>query len=237
MWDTGSSVGEISGHGKKILSCDFKQTRPFQIATASEDMQVCCLLSLVWCGVVIELAEKGLGHLKSQFSVDPNLAHTNRCISQCGADCRSTPLTGLPSSSSKPSRSTQSLQTAFATPQMAQSSPQVTPKRTCILRRVGPNFWNMEHVLCVHASARVRNGGGESILSLAKGQSTPHSHRIMSASGYGMMDRGVVELLTPLVKTCGPQSGATRWATPIPKSYQSLNPKLPQSGATCWATS
>ena len=40
MWDTGSSVGEISGHGKKILSCDFKQTRPFQIVTASEDMQV-----------------------------------------------------------------------------------------------------------------------------------------------------------------------------------------------------
>jgi hypothetical protein len=40
MWDTGSSVGEISGHSKKILSCDLKQARPFQIATGSEDFQV-----------------------------------------------------------------------------------------------------------------------------------------------------------------------------------------------------
>lgn len=39
MWDTGSSVGEISGHSKAILSCDFKQTRPYRIATGSEDNQ------------------------------------------------------------------------------------------------------------------------------------------------------------------------------------------------------
>ena len=40
MWDTGSTVGEIGGHSKKILSCDFKQSRPFQILTGSEDLQV-----------------------------------------------------------------------------------------------------------------------------------------------------------------------------------------------------
>jgi len=43
MWDTGSSVGEIAGHSKKILSCDFKPVKPFQIATASEDFQVTLL--------------------------------------------------------------------------------------------------------------------------------------------------------------------------------------------------
>eukprot|EP00960_Hanusia_phi_P031002 749015-Hanusia_phi.AAC.3 len=37
---TSSSVGEIAGHSKKILSCDFKPVKPFQIATASEDFQV-----------------------------------------------------------------------------------------------------------------------------------------------------------------------------------------------------
>ena len=40
MWDSGSTVGEIGGHSKKILSCDFKQSRPFQILTAAEDFQV-----------------------------------------------------------------------------------------------------------------------------------------------------------------------------------------------------
>lgn len=40
MADSGSSVGEISGHAKPISSCDFKQTRPFRVATASEDFAV-----------------------------------------------------------------------------------------------------------------------------------------------------------------------------------------------------
>jgi WD40 repeat protein len=38
-WDTGNSAGELVGHTKRILSCAFKQTRPFRIATASEDMR------------------------------------------------------------------------------------------------------------------------------------------------------------------------------------------------------
>lgn len=37
MWDSGSNVGEISGHAKKLNSVSFKKTRPFRIATASED--------------------------------------------------------------------------------------------------------------------------------------------------------------------------------------------------------
>lgn len=40
MADSGSSVGEISGHAKPINSCDFKQTRPYRVATASEDFAV-----------------------------------------------------------------------------------------------------------------------------------------------------------------------------------------------------
>ncbi|KAF2069447.1 hypothetical protein CYY_009240 [Polysphondylium violaceum] len=37
LWDSGSSVGEITGHSKQILSCDVKPTRPFRAATGSED--------------------------------------------------------------------------------------------------------------------------------------------------------------------------------------------------------
>lgn len=35
--DTGTSIGEISGHSKIINSCDFKPSRPFKIVTGSED--------------------------------------------------------------------------------------------------------------------------------------------------------------------------------------------------------
>ncbi|XP_074085893.1 WD repeat-containing protein 1 [Macrotis lagotis] len=37
LWDTGSSVGEITGHNKVINSVDIKQTRPYRLATASDD--------------------------------------------------------------------------------------------------------------------------------------------------------------------------------------------------------
>eukprot|EP00288_Rhodomonas_lens_P006698 CAMPEP_0177727662 /NCGR_PEP_ID=MMETSP0484_2-20121128/20445_1 /TAXON_ID=354590 /ORGANISM="Rhodomonas lens, Strain RHODO" /LENGTH=603 /DNA_ID=CAMNT_0019240339 /DNA_START=48 /DNA_END=1859 /DNA_ORIENTATION=- len=39
-FDTGSSVGEISGHSKKVLTCDYKQTKPLQVCSGSEDFQV-----------------------------------------------------------------------------------------------------------------------------------------------------------------------------------------------------
>jgi WD40 repeat protein len=40
MWDSGNSVGEITGHAKKINSCSFKSSRPFRLATGGEDNKV-----------------------------------------------------------------------------------------------------------------------------------------------------------------------------------------------------
>jgi WD40 repeat protein len=40
MWDSGNSVGEVSGHQKKINSCDFKTSRPFRLVTGGEDNKV-----------------------------------------------------------------------------------------------------------------------------------------------------------------------------------------------------
>eukprot|EP00301_Raphidiophrys_heterophryoidea_P018936 c3927_g1_i1.p1 GENE.c3927_g1_i1~~c3927_g1_i1.p1 ORF type:complete len:620 (-),score=165.29 c3927_g1_i1:86-1945(-) len=39
-WDSGNSVGEISGHAKKLNSVSYKSSRPFRIVTGSDDMQV-----------------------------------------------------------------------------------------------------------------------------------------------------------------------------------------------------
>uniref|UniRef100_A0A8C4WWK8 Uncharacterized protein n=1 Tax=Eptatretus burgeri TaxID=7764 RepID=A0A8C4WWK8_EPTBU len=37
LWDSGSSVGQINGHSKVINSVDFKQNRPYRMATAGDD--------------------------------------------------------------------------------------------------------------------------------------------------------------------------------------------------------
>ncbi|ONM34543.1 Actin-interacting protein 1-2 [Zea mays] len=37
-WDSGSTVGEFDGHSKRVLSCDFKPTRPFTIVIGGEDI-------------------------------------------------------------------------------------------------------------------------------------------------------------------------------------------------------
>ncbi|XP_063329220.1 WD repeat-containing protein 1 [Pelmatolapia mariae] len=37
LWDSGSSVGEVSGHSKLINSVDIRQKRPYRLATASDD--------------------------------------------------------------------------------------------------------------------------------------------------------------------------------------------------------
>ncbi|KAK9399046.1 WD repeat-containing protein 1 [Crotalus adamanteus] len=37
LWDTGSSVGELAGHNKVINTVDIKQTRPYRLATGSDD--------------------------------------------------------------------------------------------------------------------------------------------------------------------------------------------------------
>lgn len=41
LWDSGSSVGDISGHTKFINSIDYRPVRPFRVATAGEDNAVC----------------------------------------------------------------------------------------------------------------------------------------------------------------------------------------------------
>lgn len=40
MSDAGSSVGEISGHTKPLVSCDMRAARPFRVATCGEDSQI-----------------------------------------------------------------------------------------------------------------------------------------------------------------------------------------------------
>ncbi|EPY81506.1 WD repeat-containing protein 1-like protein [Camelus ferus] len=37
LWDSGSSVGEITGHNKVINSVDIKQSRPYRLVTGSDD--------------------------------------------------------------------------------------------------------------------------------------------------------------------------------------------------------
>lgn len=40
LWDSGSSVGSVNGHSKAVNQISIKQTRPFRLATASEDTDV-----------------------------------------------------------------------------------------------------------------------------------------------------------------------------------------------------
>jgi len=37
MWDSGNSVGEVTGHAKTVNSCSFKSSRPFRLCTGGED--------------------------------------------------------------------------------------------------------------------------------------------------------------------------------------------------------
>lgn len=39
-WDSGNTIGNVVFHSKRMLSCDFKPSRPYRIATTSEDLQV-----------------------------------------------------------------------------------------------------------------------------------------------------------------------------------------------------
>ena len=39
--DTGTSVGDMMGHSKRVNAVSFKQNRPFRIVTASEDQTMC----------------------------------------------------------------------------------------------------------------------------------------------------------------------------------------------------
>ncbi len=37
LWDTGNSLGELNGHGKRVISAAYRPCRPFRLVTASED--------------------------------------------------------------------------------------------------------------------------------------------------------------------------------------------------------
>eukprot|EP00771_Trimastix_marina_P000849 gnl/Trimastix_PCT/1881.p1 GENE.gnl/Trimastix_PCT/1881~~gnl/Trimastix_PCT/1881.p1 ORF type:complete len:596 (+),score=85.66 gnl/Trimastix_PCT/1881:58-1845(+) len=37
IWNTGASIGSISGHTRRVLTCDFRPTRPFRLVTGGED--------------------------------------------------------------------------------------------------------------------------------------------------------------------------------------------------------
>ncbi|GAQ82690.1 transducin family protein / WD-40 repeat family protein [Klebsormidium nitens] len=39
-WDAGGNLGEFEGHSKRVLSCSFKPSRPFRIASCGEDFVV-----------------------------------------------------------------------------------------------------------------------------------------------------------------------------------------------------
>ena len=40
LWDSGSSVGEITGHSKFLNSIDYRPVRPFRVVTAGEDKTI-----------------------------------------------------------------------------------------------------------------------------------------------------------------------------------------------------
>jgi hypothetical protein len=40
LTDTGSTVGEINGISKRVMSCDFRPARPFRLALGGEDNSV-----------------------------------------------------------------------------------------------------------------------------------------------------------------------------------------------------
>mmetsp|Transcript_149122 Transcript_149122/g.211924 ORF Transcript_149122/g.211924 Transcript_149122/m.211924 type:complete len:600 (+) Transcript_149122:24-1823(+) len=40
LWDSGSSVGQLTGHAKQVNSLDIKQQRPYRLVTAGEDCEV-----------------------------------------------------------------------------------------------------------------------------------------------------------------------------------------------------
>ncbi|KAL0479996.1 actin interacting protein with WD40 repeats [Acrasis kona] len=66
-YDTGSSVGEISGHSKQLLTCGLKTDKPFRLATGGEDTQVNFF------------AGPGFGAFKFQHSVKDHTKFIN-CI-------------------------------------------------------------------------------------------------------------------------------------------------------------
>ena len=40
MWDTGSDLGEFTGHSRSVNSVDFRPCRPYRLVSSSDDMTV-----------------------------------------------------------------------------------------------------------------------------------------------------------------------------------------------------
>lgn len=40
LWDTGSDLGEFTGHSRGVNSVDFRPCRPFRLVSSSDDMLV-----------------------------------------------------------------------------------------------------------------------------------------------------------------------------------------------------
>lgn len=55
--DSGNSVGELTQHQKTVLSCDYKQTRPYRVITGSEDCT-----SRLYAGPPFKPSSKETGH-------------------------------------------------------------------------------------------------------------------------------------------------------------------------------
>lgn len=79
-WDTGNSVGEMVGHNKRILSCSFKQSRPFRIFTASEDMR-----TIIYAGPPFKL-QKSFSDVHSNFVNCIRYAPNGSSVVSVGSD-------------------------------------------------------------------------------------------------------------------------------------------------------
>lgn len=79
-WDTGNSVGEMVGHNKRILSVAFKQSRPFRIFTASEDMR-----TIIYAGPPFKL-QKSFSDVHSNFVNCIRYAPNGSCVVSVGSD-------------------------------------------------------------------------------------------------------------------------------------------------------
>ncbi|GAA5909815.1 hypothetical protein JCM6882_002684 [Rhodosporidiobolus microsporus] len=77
--DTGSSIGEISGHSKVVNAVAMKATRPFRAVTGSDDFSVCVLN-----GVPFKFASQSRRHARFVQSID--YAPSGALFASAGSD-------------------------------------------------------------------------------------------------------------------------------------------------------
>eukprot|EP00619_Florenciella_sp_RCC1007_P001770 CAMPEP_0205917092 /NCGR_PEP_ID=MMETSP1325-20131115/8937_1 /ASSEMBLY_ACC=CAM_ASM_000708 /TAXON_ID=236786 /ORGANISM="Florenciella sp., Strain RCC1007" /LENGTH=213 /DNA_ID=CAMNT_0053284465 /DNA_START=18 /DNA_END=656 /DNA_ORIENTATION=- len=64
MWDTGNTVGEMTGHTKRITTCSYKPSRPFRIMTGGEDNK-----TVFYKGPPFSMDHTNTDHSKEVWSV------------------------------------------------------------------------------------------------------------------------------------------------------------------------